>query len=70
MSSLSTGVVKSFDNKKGFGFITCEDGKDLIAYHTSINGTGLKTLACGEKVTFAIDESKNGPQAISISTII
>lgn len=70
MSRLSTGIVKCFDDKKGFGFITCEDGKDLIAYHTSINSTDLKTLQCGEKVTFAIDESTNGPQAISISTII
>jgi len=67
MSSLSTGIVKWFDEVKGFGLIVCEDGVEIIAYYTSINETGLKKLQSGQRVTFAIGESTKGPQAISIS---
>ncbi|MGH1486552.1 MAG: cold shock domain-containing protein [Cellvibrionaceae bacterium] len=67
MPNLSTGIVKWFDDSKGFGFIACEDGTDLIAYRTSINGPEFKALQGGQRVTFAISESNKGSQAISIS---
>jgi CspA family cold shock protein len=68
MPELSTGIVKWFDEAKGYGFISCDNGTDLIAYHTSINGSGLKKLESGQTVTFTIDKSSKGQQAVGINT--
>ncbi len=54
------GKVKWFDNKKGFGFILHESGKDVFVHYSSIQGTGYKTLAEGEEVNFDIIESTKG----------
>ncbi|MGL5544558.1 MAG: cold-shock protein [Cetobacterium sp.] len=61
------GTVKWFNQEKGFGFITGEDGKDVFAHFSQIQKDGFKTLNEGEEVTFDVTEGAKGPQATNIS---
>jgi CspA family cold shock protein len=62
-----TGIVKWFNNEKGFGFIKPDSGgKDLFAHHTDIVGTGFKSLEENQRVSFVAAEGQKGPQAKSI----
>jgi cold shock protein len=64
---MSTGTVKWFNDAKGFGFITPEDGgKDLFAHFSAIQGDGHKSLAENQKVEFDSADGPKGPQAINI----
>ncbi len=63
---MQTGTVKWFNSDKGFGFITIEEGNDVFAHFSQIQGEGFKTLEEGQTVTFEIEESDRGPQAINI----
>lgn len=63
---MASGKVKWFDNKKGFGFIAQEAGQDVFVHHTSIKGTGFKTLQEGEVVNFEIVSSDKGPKALNV----
>jgi CspA family cold shock protein len=63
---MAQGTVKWFNDKKGFGFITAEDGTDVFVHHTSIQGNGFKSLAEGDKVSFDIEEGQKGPKAINV----
>jgi CspA family cold shock protein len=59
--------VKWFNDQKGYGFITPEDGgKDLFVHHSSIVGSGFKTLAEGAKVEFEAAEGTKGPEAKNV----
>lgn len=60
------GTVKWFNQEKGFGFITDEDGKDVFAHFSQIQKEGFKTLNENEEVTFDIIEGQKGPQAANI----
>lgn len=60
------GTVKWFNQEKGFGFITGEDGKDVFAHFSQIQKEGFKTLNENEEVTFDIVEGQKGPQAANI----
>lgn len=60
------GTVKWFNQEKGFGFITGEDGKDVFAHFSQIQKEGFKTLNENEEVTFDIIEGQKGPQAANI----
>ena len=60
------GKVKWFDNKKGFGFILHDSGKDVFVHYSSIQGDGYKTLAEGEVVNFDIIESTKGWKAQNV----
>jgi CspA family cold shock protein len=62
------GTVKWFNQEKGFGFITGEDGKDVFAHFSQIQKDGFKTLNEGEEVTFDVAEGAKGPQATNIVT--
>jgi len=57
------GMVKWFDNKKGYGFIGRDGGQDVFVHYTAIVGEGYKTLNEGDTVEFAIVQGPKGPQA-------
>ncbi len=65
----TTGRVKWFDEKKGFGFIEREDGNDVFVHFRSIEGNGFKTLAEGQQVEFDVEDSPKGPQAANVKPI-
>ncbi|MBI5206192.1 MAG: cold-shock protein [Candidatus Firestonebacteria bacterium] len=60
------GVVKWFNDKKGYGFITPESGDDVFVHHKAIQGEGFKTLAEGQEVEFEIEKSQKGYQAVNV----
>ena len=60
------GTVKWFNDSKGFGFISQEDGDDVFVHHTSIQCEGFKSLAEGDKVEFKIEEGQNGSRAAKV----
>ena len=60
---MASGKVKWFDNKKGFGFIAQDTGQDVFVHHSSIEGSGYKTLNEGEEVIFDIVPSDRGLKA-------
>jgi len=61
--------VKWFKEKKGFGFIEQDGGKDLFFHHTVIMGEGFKTNSEGQRVSFEIEESPKGPKAKNVQKI-
>ncbi len=64
---MATGTVKWFNDAKGFGFITPADGgKDLFVHHTSIQGSGFKTLSEGQQVSFTVEQGQKGPAATNV----
>jgi CspA family cold shock protein len=63
---LATGIVKWFNEKKGFGFIQQEDGQDLFVHYSSINMEGFKTIAEGDEVVFEVEETDRGLQAKNV----
>jgi CspA family cold shock protein len=66
----TTGIVKWFNDSKGFGFITPEDGsKDCFVHHTAIQGTGFKTLSEGDRVQFEVVQGEKGPAARNVVRI-
>lgn len=63
---MANGTVKWFNDSKGFGFITKEDGGDVFVHFSDIQGSGFKTLAEGENVTFDVVDSPKGPKAANV----
>jgi CspA family cold shock protein len=66
---LAEGTVKWFSEKKGFGFISQQDGPDVFVHYSSIAGQGFKTLAEGQKVAFEVEQRDRGPVAKNVSRI-
>lgn len=60
------GKVKWFNDKKGYGFITGEDGKDVFVHHSAIESEGFRTLAEGQEVEFEVTTGPKGLQASSV----
>jgi CspA family cold shock protein len=64
------GTVKWFDDTKGFGFITPENGsKDCFVHHTAIQGSGFKSLSEGDQVEFDVLEEPKGPKAANVTKL-
>lgn len=64
---MATGTVKWFNESKGFGFITPEDGgSDVFVHFSAIQGKGFKTLLEGQSVTYDVEQGPKGPQAANV----
>lgn len=63
---MATGKVKWFNDAKGFGFITREEGPDLFVHHTAIVAEGFRSLAEGQQVEFDVTEGPKGLQATNV----
>jgi CspA family cold shock protein len=67
---METGTVKWFNNAKGYGFITRENGEDLFVHFKSIAGDGYKTLKQGEAVQFEVEQGQKGLQAVGVTRAV
>ncbi|PYH46740.1 cold-shock protein [Aspergillus saccharolyticus JOP 1030-1] len=63
MSERQTGIVKWFNDEKGYGFITPDNGPDLFVHFRAIEGSGFRALKEGQKVTFEVVQGQKGSQA-------
>jgi CspA family cold shock protein len=63
------GTVKWFNESKGFGFISREEGSDVFVHYSSIQGDGYKSLTEGDLVSFEIEEGQKGPKAVNVVTL-
>ncbi len=66
---MANGIVKWFNENKGYGFIENDEGGDVFVYHSGIEGSGFKTLAEGDRVTFDVEQSDRGPKATNIKKV-
>ena len=68
---MATGTVKWFNETKGFGFVTPDNGgEDLFVHFSAISSTGYKTLQEGQRVSFEVTQGKKGKQASNIQTSV
>ena len=66
---MAQGTVKWFNESKGYGFITADEGKDVFVHYSAIQGEGFKTLNEGQKVSFDIVNGEKGPQAANVTKL-
>ena len=66
---MAKGTVKWFNNQKGYGFITDEEGKDVFVHFSGLNMEGFKTLEENQAVEFEVSEGAKGPQATNVKVI-
>ena len=66
---MTQGTVKWFNDSKGFGFITAEDNSDVFVHHTSIQGSGFKSLAEGDNVSFDTEQGPKGLKATNVTKL-
>jgi len=66
---MANGIVKWFNDRKGYGFIEQEDGPDVFVHHTGINGSGFKSLQEGDRVTFEVEQGPKGPSAVNVTVV-
>jgi CspA family cold shock protein len=70
MSNKTTGLVKWFNESKGFGFITPDDGSaEVFVHFRAITSDGFKTLTEGQKVSFNVEQGSKGPQAANVAVV-
>ena len=66
---MANGIVKWFDERKGYGFIEQEEGPDVFVHHSGINATGFKSLNDGDSVTFNVEQGQKGPAAVDVTKL-
>jgi len=66
---MEEGIVKWFNDRKGFGFIEREGDDDVFVHHSAISGSGFKTLAEGDQVTFDVEQGAKGPSAQNVTRV-
>lgn len=66
---MQNGIVKWFNEKKGFGFIEQEGGADVFVHYSGINASGFKNLTEGDRVTFEVQQGQKGPAAVNVSRV-
>ena len=66
---MAKGTVKWFNNQKGYGFITGEDGKDVFVHFSGLVMEGFKTLTEGQTVEYEVTDGEKGPQAVNVTVI-
>ena len=66
---MATGTVKFFNNEKGYGFISRDEGEDVFVHYTGIEGTGYRSLEVGQKVEFEVGPGRKGEQAQNVRVL-
>ena len=66
---MNKGTVKWFNNQKGYGFISDEQGKDIFVHFSGINSDGFKSLEDGQAVEFDVVDGAKGPQATNVTKL-
>jgi len=69
MGNKTIGTIKWYNETKGFGFISQENGPDVFVHFSSIQGDGFKTLVEGQKVEFEVTQGQKGPQAEKVYVV-
>ena len=66
---MSRGIVRRFNNRRGFGFISDSEGNDVFVHYTGINEEGFKSLEEGQEVEFDVIQGEKGPQAVNVTKL-
>ena len=69
MADRETGVVKWFNESKGYGFISRESGGDIFVHYSALDGTGFRTLEEGARVEFSVTQGQKGPAAADVRKV-
>jgi CspA family cold shock protein len=68
-ATMANGIVKWFNERKGYGFIEQDEGPDVFVHHSGINASGFRSLNEGDRVTFDIEEGQKGPRAVNVTVV-
>jgi CspA family cold shock protein len=66
---MTNGILKGFNDRKGYGFIEQEHRPDVFFHHSGINGNGFKSLAEGDRVSFDPEQGQKGPAAVNVTVV-
>ncbi len=66
---MANGIVKWFNERKGYGFIEQDEGPDVFVHHSGINASGFKSLNEGDRVSFDIEDGQKGPRAVNVTVV-
>jgi len=66
---MPSGIVKFFNNEKGYGFISREDGDDVFVHYSNVSGDGYRSLEEGQVVQFEIGQGRKGDEALNVTPV-